>query len=112
MIIYMSKFRNQLSLFSLLIIKCFIVINSLNEVKRLKIGLQNKQIIFYENQTIYEIKTNFLYLTIKINNFENINRSQIADKIISDSPSVGRCSYTSNICQSKTNYIIKIFLFI
>ena len=101
MIIYMLKVSKYLFIYILLIIKGFHIINSTNNITRLKIGLHNENIIFSDNQTIYEIKTNYLHLKLIINNFENIGASQIADKIISDSPSVGKCSYTSNFCQSK-----------
>ena len=101
MIINMIKVKNYLFIYILLIIKGFHVINSSNNITRLKIGLQNENIILSDNQTIYEIKTNYLHLKILINNFENIGESQIVDKIISDSPSVGKCAYTSNFCQSK-----------
>ena len=101
MIIYMFKVRQYLFIYILLIIKGFHVINSSNNITRLKIGLENEKIILSNNQTIYEIKTNYLHLKLIINNFENIGASQIVDKIISDSPSVKKCSYTSNFCQSK-----------
>ena len=101
MIIYMFKVRQYLFIYILLIIKGFHVINSSNNITRLKIGLENEKIILSDNQTIYEIKTNYLHLKLIINNFENIGASQIVDKIISDSPSVLKCSYTSNFCQSK-----------
>ena len=101
MILFMFKIRKKLFIYLLLIIQSFIIINSSNNITILKIGLQNHKIILSENQTIYEIKTNYLHLKLILNNFENIKESQIVDKIISDSPSVEKCAYASNFCQRK-----------
>ena len=70
------------------------------EITKLKIGLKSKKINFSENQSIYQIKTNYFHLKLTINNFENINRLQISDVIIKDSPIIRRCPPSSNICQS------------
>ncbi len=70
------------------------------EITQLKIGLKSKKINFSENQSIYQIKTNYFHLKLTINNFENIKRLQISDAIITDSPIKRRCPPSSNICQS------------
>ena len=79
-------------------------INPLDENSiRLKIGLKNQKVFLPDNNNpaIYEIKTNYLHLKLLINNFNNIKTSQISDKILSQTISVNKCSYSSNFCQSK-----------
>ena len=78
----------------------FINKNSCIEITQLKIGLKSKKINFSENRSIYQIKTNYFHLKLIINNFENINRLQISDAIITDSLIKRRCPSSSNICQS------------
>lgn len=96
--LYMLKEANILFKFILLIIMRFI---SPYNITRLKIGIQNEKIFLSENQTIYEIKTNYLHLKLTINNFQNIKETQISDKLISGSPKVKKCSPASNFCQSE-----------
>ena len=72
-----------------------------NNITKLKIGLKNQKVFLSSNQTLYEIKTNYLHLKLFLNNFSNIKETQISDKIISSSPSVKKCAYQSNICQSE-----------
>ncbi len=107
----MFKIKKNLFRCFILLMICFTIIKALNKITNLKIGLENQEIIVFENQTIYEIKTNYLHLKITINNFENIKISQIADKIISDSPSAQKCSYSCDFCQSKL-YIIFHLIYI
>ena len=85
-----------------------ILINNISciEITQLKIGLKSKKIIFSENQTIYQIKTNYFHLKLTINNFENIKKAQISDTIISNSSFIRRCSPSSNICQSNQYFYI------
>ena len=97
----MFKFEKNLFRYLIILILSFTIIKALNKVTNLKIGLENEEIIFYENQTIYEIKTNYLHLKIIVNNFDNIIYSQIADKIVLDPTLVRKCSYSSYICQSE-----------
>lgn len=70
------------------------------EITQLKIGLKSKKNTFSENQSIYQIKTNYFHLKLTINNFENIKRLQISDAILTNSPIIRRCPPSSNICQS------------
>ena len=97
----MLKHKKNLYIYLFLIVICFTIIKCKNQITDLKIGLINKEINFVQNQTIYKIKTNYLQLKTTLNNFENIKTSQISDKINTDSPTVKKCSYLSNICQSK-----------
>ena len=97
----MLKHKKNLFIYILLVIICFTIIKCKNQITDLKIGLKNKEINFVQNQTIYKIKTNYLHLKIALNNFKNIKTSQISDKINTDSPTVKKCSYLSNFCQSK-----------
>jgi len=97
----MLKHKKNLFIYILLVIICFTIIKCKNQITDLKIGLKNKEINFVQNQTIYKIKTNYLHLKITLNNFKNIKTSQISDKINTDSPTVKKCSYLSNFCQSK-----------
>ena len=88
------------SLFLYIILMMIEIIIS-NNITKLKIGLKNQKVFLSFNQTLYEIKTNYLHLKLFLNNFSNIKETQISDKIMSGSPSVKKCAYSSNICQSE-----------
>lgn len=96
----MLKININLIIYLFLIFIYYIKSQSEPEITRLKIGLKNSKII-YVNQTIYEIKTNYLHLKLTINNFENIKRVLIADDIFQITPSKVKCPPSSNICQGK-----------
>ena len=101
MISYMIKIKRYLFLYLLLSIIFLNLIKSSTEATRLKIGLKNKIIYLLGNQTIYEIKTNYLHLKFDLYNFDNVKEIQIVDKIMADSPTVKKCAYSSKFCQSK-----------
>ena len=67
----------------------------------LKIGLSNSSIYFQDICSIYEIKTNYKHISLKISNFTNINYIQITDKIIQNSCNPHKCSNESVFCTSK-----------
>lgn len=96
--IYLLKDWNILFELIFLIIIRFI---SPYNITRLKIGIQNEKIFLSENETIYEIKTNYLHLKLIINTFENIEKTQISNKLASGSPTVKKCSSLSDFCQSE-----------
>ena len=98
---YMFKSRRNVFLYFLFIFINFKIIKSSIEIQRLKLGLKNKIIILLGDQTIYEIKTNYLHLKLTLNDFNNVQDIQIVDKIISDSPTVKKCAHSSKFCQSK-----------
>ena len=93
-------FKICFTLFSYIFLLLAQLISS-NNITQLKLGLKNQKIFLSDNQTIFEIKTNYLHIKLSLNNFNNILETQISDKIISGSPSVKKCSYSGNICQSE-----------
>lgn len=70
----------------------------------LKIGLSNTFIFFNDICSIYEIKTNYKHISLKISNFTNIKYIQITDKIIQNSCNPHKCSSDSVFCTSKTTF--------
>ena len=72
---------------NLLLIIPFGYINSLQNITLLHIGIKNKFIEFTENKTIFRINTNFLYLNISVNNFNNVEKVKIVEQIFPESNS-------------------------
>ena len=67
----------------------------------LKIGLKNKIITYNDNCKIFQIKTNYKYISLEISNFTNIKYIQITDKIIPNSCDPENCLNDSILCTSK-----------
>ena len=78
----------------------------INSYEILKIGLSNKLIFFNDICSIYEIKTNYKHISLKISNFTNINYIQITDKIIQNSCNPQKCSNDSVFCTSNKKILI------
>ena len=83
---YFFELYKNLFLYLLLIIP-FGYINSLQNITLLHIGIKNKFIEFTENKTIFRINTNFLYLNISVNNFNNVEKVKIVEQIFPESNS-------------------------
>ena len=83
---YFFELYKNLFLYLLLIIP-FGYINSLQNITLLHIGINNKFIEFTENKTIFRINTNFLYLNISVNNFNNVEKVKIVEQIFPESNS-------------------------
>ena len=83
---YFFELYKNLFLYLLLIIP-FGYINSLQNITLLHIGIKNKFIEFTEKKTIFRINTNFLYLNISVNNFNNVEKVKIVEQIFPESNS-------------------------
>ena len=83
---YFFELYKNLFLYLLLIIP-FGYINSLQNITLLHVGIKNKFIEFTENKTIFRINTNFLYLNISVNNFNNVEKVKIVEQIFPESNS-------------------------
>ena len=113
------KFYKNICVLIVLIVS-FVQKDSEENENLLKINIKNKFIRFNENQSIYRIKTNYLFLNITINNLYNITSINITNinqkeygQYINDTNSffylnnISNINFISNIYSSELNLMFE-----